>query len=124
MKMFGKISHIIIVLLLLVSTTGFSISKHYCENHIVSLAINKSAETCNNPEDSCCQNFTVHIEVEDYFNFIQDISLPTPVSIGLLFTNFNFSFKVQDSFNRLNLVIGSFPIQKIDKQSLLQRYLL
>ena len=89
--MAGKISHIVIVLLLLVSTTGFSISKHYCENHLVSVAINKNAEPCNNHEDSCCQNFTVHFEVEDYFNSTQDIYLPTPVSVGLLVPNFIFS---------------------------------
>ncbi len=72
--MFRKTAHIILALLLLITTSGFSISKHYCGSPLVKVSINSEAEPCcddmENP--NCCHNET------EYFKLIED--LVTPVS--------------------------------------------
>jgi len=73
--MFRKIVNIILVLLLLTTTIGFSVSKHYCGSHLVEVSINSEAEPCcedmNN--SNCCHNET------EYFQLKEDLF--TPVSI-------------------------------------------
>ncbi|MEX2427519.1 MAG: hypothetical protein WD577_04655 [Bacteroidales bacterium] len=55
-------------LLLLVATTGFSISAHYCGDSLVSVELNKEAEPyCDNPK--CCQTETVFSQLDDDFVF-------------------------------------------------------
>jgi len=73
--MFRKTAHIILTLLLLTTTIGFSVSKHYCGSHLVEVSINSEAEPCcddmENP--NCCHNET------EYFQLKED--LVTPVSL-------------------------------------------
>ena len=72
--MFRKIANILLVLLLLITTIGFFVSKHYCGSHLVEVSINSEAEPCcedmNN--SNCCHNET------EYFQLKED--LVTPVS--------------------------------------------
>ena len=56
--MLRKISHIIIVLLLLVTTMGLTIDKHYCGTRLVSVSILDEAESCCDMSDDCCHNDT------------------------------------------------------------------
>ncbi len=51
--MIRKISNIIIAIILLVSTTGFTISKHYCGNELITVEINGEAESCCDSPDCC-----------------------------------------------------------------------
>lgn len=54
-----KLVNILLVLLLLLSTTGVAISKHYCGEILQSVAVNHSPKSCcdgqDMPED-CCSN--------------------------------------------------------------------
>lgn len=72
--MFRKTANIILVILLLTTTIGFSVSKHYCGSRLVEISINSEAEPCcddmENP--NCCHNET------EYFQLKED--LVTPVS--------------------------------------------
>ena len=63
--MFRKITHIILSVFLMVSTTGITLSMHYCGGKWVSTSINKEAKSCCDGTDGCCENKTIHFEVED-----------------------------------------------------------
>ena len=63
--MLRKITHIVLALFLLVSTTGITISMHYCGGEYVSTSINKEAKSCCDSTGGCCENKTMHFEVED-----------------------------------------------------------
>ena len=59
--MLRKITHIIISLVLLVSTTGITIDKHYCGSRLVSVSIAGDSEPCCDTGDACC-----HDDVDTY----------------------------------------------------------
>ena len=65
-----KLIHIGLALLLLISTTGVSISKHYCGNILHDVSISAQADSCGDgmemPVD-CCKDITNHFLVEDDF---------------------------------------------------------
>lgn len=65
--MYSKITHIILSFILLVSTTGFTITKHYCGNTLESIAIDSIPESCCEMGD-CCHNETTHYQIEDDFS--------------------------------------------------------
>lgn len=75
--MLKAITNIILSLLILVSSTGIAINKHYCKNEVKSVAVYLTAESCCKAPCKCCHNETVTIKktVEDYsfstfsFNF-------------------------------------------------------
>jgi len=75
--MLKAITNIILSLLILVSSTGIAINKHYCNNEVKSIAIYHKVESCCNAPCKCCHNETVTIKktIEDYsfstlsFNF-------------------------------------------------------
>ncbi len=70
--MFRKTGHIILATLLLIATTGFSVSKHYCGSHLVEVAINSEIEPCcgDMGNSNCCHNET------EYFQLKEDIVSP------------------------------------------------
>ena len=62
--MVRKITHIIFAIVLLVASMGFTVSKHYCHNHLVSTAIDQEAESCGMNGD-CCKTETVLIQLNE-----------------------------------------------------------
>lgn len=63
--MLKKIKYIVLVVLLVASTVGAAISKHYCGDHIVSISFLSSAAPCCDDTDSdCCHN-------EDEFHILR-----------------------------------------------------
>lgn len=70
--MFRKTAHIVLVLLLLITTMGFSVSKHYCGSRLVEVSINSEAEPCCNDmgTSNCCHNET------EYFQLKEDLVKP------------------------------------------------
>nr|WP_319399065.1 hypothetical protein [uncultured Carboxylicivirga sp.] len=67
-------------LLLLTSTMGFTVSKHYCGAHLIDVSINKEAKSCCGDEGICksCHNETHHFQVENDFNMVTDFQLNIP----------------------------------------------
>lgn len=83
--MFRKITHIILAFFLLVSTTGVTLSMHYCGGELVSSSINKEAKACCDGTGGCCENKTIHFEVEDdYMSPVQVTNIQT-VELDILF---------------------------------------
>lgn len=67
--MFRKIAHILLIAVLLISTMGFSLSKHYCGTRLVEVKINSEAKSCcgNGCKSNCCHNETIHFQLKDNF---------------------------------------------------------
>lgn len=64
--MLKRVLNIVIIISLLISTTGLLISKHYCHGHLVSIAYGHDAESCCTSCNSC-QNETKFYQVKDDF---------------------------------------------------------
>jgi hypothetical protein len=65
--MLRKISHIVMALLLMVSTSGVTVAEHFCEGVLVSASILTTPEPCDNMPKGCCEDKRVHYEVKDDF---------------------------------------------------------
>lgn len=85
--MFRKITSLFLVFLLLATTTGYSISKHYCGDSFVKTSIIVEAESCCGDQETsdCCHNENEYFQMEEDFviPFIIE-ELPT-VDLDILF---------------------------------------
>nr|NQU90294.1 hypothetical protein [Bacteroidota bacterium] len=55
--MFRKIGYIILSALLILTTVGFNISRHYCGDKLVAVSIDLPTEPCcNDMENECCHD--------------------------------------------------------------------
>ena len=71
--MFKRTGYIIFTLLLTLSTAGLVISRHYCDQVLVSTAIDHSAEPCNHEGgDDCCSTETITVVLK--VDFIQPVT--------------------------------------------------
>ncbi|MBN2347412.1 MAG: hypothetical protein JXJ22_01160 [Bacteroidales bacterium] len=64
--MFRKLAHIILSLFLLTTTTGITLSKHYCGGKLVSTSLNHHVKSCCDM-DGCCHDETISIQVKNDF---------------------------------------------------------
>ena len=83
--MLRKITHIVLTLFLLVLTTGITISMHYCGGEYVSTSINEEAKSCCDGTDGCCENKSLHFEVEDDYVSSIVVENNTTVELDVLF---------------------------------------
>ncbi len=72
--------HIIIAGLLLFTTTGFTISKHYCGGNLIDVAINATPDPCCDADAGCCSDEESFHQLKTDFIFsditnIQDLIL-------------------------------------------------
>ena len=91
--MFTKVIHILMSLVLLISTTGLTVDKHYCGNNLVSVSFFGHARSCGDMDGSCCHQDTKTFKLtSDYtypvinLSFDQDtdeipVQVPAYVSI-------------------------------------------
>jgi len=73
--MLKRFSHIGLSLLLLISTVGFAVSKHYCGDALVDIAFNENAENCCDT-GSCCHNETQVFQLDEDFSVPQIANAP------------------------------------------------
>ena len=105
--MLRKITHIILSLVLLLSTTGITIDKHYCGSRLVSVSIAGDSQSCCDPGDGCCHNdidtfkltvdYTVSTVSIDFDQTIVEIPVQPSFYISLLdgsLTDAEFTFFV------------------------------
>lgn len=81
--MLRKISHIILSLLLLGSTMGLVISKHYCGGELVSVSVNHEADSCCDMA-GCCQNENHFYQVKDDFSTPVISTIPYLAELDIL----------------------------------------
>jgi len=125
--MFRKLIHITISALLLSVTAGYSISKHYCKNNLVSVSINQEAETCcdKKGEKECCHNETESFQLNDDFvissilenEIVKEIDL---FALCLIVIDNNFFIKLTSGFF---IAESPPPLKTQTKHSILQTYL-
>lgn len=65
--MLKKISHIILALLVLVTTMGMTVSAHYCGGELKSVQLVTASESCCDDACGSCRNELIQVEVEDDF---------------------------------------------------------
>ncbi len=71
--MIKKIGYIAIATLLILTTVGFVITRHYCNGELVSVQVDIPADNCCDEEaDNCCHN--------ENETFILDIDFTQPVN--------------------------------------------
>lgn len=105
--------HIFIAFLWLFSSTGFSITKHYCGNDYVSMAINLTPESCCET-GGCCHNETEAFQLdEDTLN--QSIILVDQITTFdiMVFENTFFEFKNTESYQTVYMDKVFIPPPKL-----------
>jgi hypothetical protein len=82
--MLKRISHIILSLVLLVSTMGMAVSKHYCGENLVSVSVfsNDNDSCCD--MDNCCQNETNVYQVKEDFSVPPGSTIPVLAELDIL----------------------------------------
>jgi hypothetical protein len=63
--MLRKIIHILITLLLIVTTTGVTFSMHYCGGELISTSVNTDTEKCCDGAGGCCEDINLRINIDD-----------------------------------------------------------
>ncbi|MBI9069904.1 MAG: hypothetical protein JEZ09_21610 [Salinivirgaceae bacterium] len=58
---------------------------HYCVGKYVFTSINKEAKSCCDGTGGCCENKTIHIEIENYYVSQIQIDNPKIVEMDVLF---------------------------------------
>ncbi|HSH19878.1 MAG TPA: hypothetical protein VLA03_05475 [Draconibacterium sp.] len=81
--MLKKFSHIILSALLLISTMGVAISKHYCSGSFVSASVFHEAKSCCGDSD-CCHNEDFLFKVKDDFSAPAVLSAPVLAELDIL----------------------------------------
>ncbi len=85
--MIKKAGHIILSMLLLLSTAGLAISKHYCGDELISTSIFLEADSCCDSDD-CCKNETEVFQLDEDFSVSAVVEIPESVQIDLLAVSF------------------------------------
>jgi hypothetical protein len=101
--MFKRAGHILIILLLLLGTTGVTITRHYCGGRLVGTSLFSAPKHCCNGECPMCHNEKIDLRITDNFQstqsqvdflagfktLLEHHSLPTLLAYS---THSNFSF--------------------------------
>lgn len=82
--MFRKIANIFVLLLFVVSTTGFTISKHYCKGDLVSVSVGSMTKLNNNNSPNCCHSKNEHLQLKDEFTYTQNPNLNHSVNFEII----------------------------------------
>lgn len=126
--MFRKTINISLVIVFLISTTGITLSKHYCHNRLVKISVNTEAKSCcEDGMGKCCRNDTLQFQVkEDFLYLMSEIQFENRDVIDLfILTNILFNQNTyQFAEKAYVLVAESPPPEIIVPLSKLQTYLL
>ncbi|MDX8339821.1 hypothetical protein SLH46_11545 [Draconibacterium sp. IB214405] len=85
--MIKKLSHIILATLLLISTMGMAVSKHYCHGQLVSVKLFEEADSCCD-DPGCCQNEDHFYQVKEDFSAPVISEIPVLAEIDVLHQTF------------------------------------
>jgi hypothetical protein len=65
--MLKQFTHTILIVFMLVSTIGFSITRHFCGGELVDVRLAKDIDSCCDMQDNCCHNESQTFQLEqDY----------------------------------------------------------
>jgi len=105
--MLKKALHISLVVLLLISTTGVTMYKHYCQGSLVSKSIGIPGKKCCNNSCKACHNESNTFKITDKYEANNNI-LKFKADVQKIFDNFSFAFILLhttiDSYSNNNLL--------------------
>lgn len=81
--MLKKLSHIILSVMLLVSTMGVAISKHYCGDSLISTSVFTEAESCCGDSD-CCHNEISFFQLDEDYSLSSISEIPFVAEVDLI----------------------------------------
>ena len=97
MKLFKSISSILLALLVLVSSSSFMVSMHFCGGHVQSFSLIKKAAPCSLEvqqapchkrmaikKSTCCDDKDVAFEGKNFSSKVHSLSTNTSASIAML----------------------------------------
>ena len=134
--MISKATHIILAVLLFISSAGFVVNKHYCQNELKSMALFHKAEPCHQDKATkscpmhssgekekkdCCDDKTEYVKATDEQiapSFQIDLQY-APALVAAIFVVFNIERPALDS-NTLHYLSYKPPIVLNDLSVLLQ----
>lgn len=127
--MLRKFSNIIIALLLIITTSGFTISMHYCGTKLVSVSVDNKAQSCCNDENGhCCHDVTEYFRLKEDFitSFVQfNFENIFPVELANIPTLLSEHLCKAESTGDLFIIADSSPPLKVHSVlAQLQTYLL
>ncbi|MBW6534067.1 MAG: hypothetical protein K0B11_03590 [Mariniphaga sp.] len=124
--MLRNFSHIILSFLLLFATTGMAVSKHFCDEFLISTSLfSESEPCCNNSE--CCQNESSFYQLDEDFSAPAFTPLPKILELELFIAVAKFDFEIfgESDEKSFNTERKSPPLPKIQTAlSLKQAWLL
>lgn len=126
-KMLRKVIHIIITLLLIITTAGFTVSKHFCENRLVSVSIYDNAAPCNHQGNAnCCHASQVHFQLENEFDLKEFSIMPNmkEVQVSTMFSATNLFVKQENLLQNFPYATLKIPLLGQPCQAGLQQFLL
>jgi hypothetical protein len=138
----AKLLHIILALSVLYSTTGFTLSKHFCQEKLQEVSLFAKAGSCGHSKTSSCQHSSHHCDspvdksaegccknTTEYYQLDQEKqvqsfgykSLKAPVQLADILVVFNIE-PPADDLHFLSYQTYKPPIVCDDFQSLLQTF--
>ena len=63
--MIRNLLHLTLIGILLISSTGFAVSFHFCGDSLVSVFINSEDEPCCGEKSTCCENKTDYLQLDE-----------------------------------------------------------
>ncbi len=124
--MLKRVSHIFLSALLLISTMGMAVSKHYCGENLVSVSLFEEADSCCGDTD-CCHNENQNYVLKNDFSSPQILNVPVLAEVDIIgFELFNdFFTDTYKSKSTIQFISDSPPPPTIQKTlALKQLYLL
>ncbi len=124
--MHKKALHIILSLVLLVSTTGVTFSMHYCGGQYVSTSLFVEADSCCGDACGCCENKNVHYEVDDDYTSPVVSVIDPSIELDLLIELFYFeidAIELSTQPVKKTFEDTSPPLPIAERLSLLQSFL-
>ncbi|KAF0237651.1 MAG: hypothetical protein FD181_1708 [Prolixibacteraceae bacterium] len=114
--MLKKASHIILSALLLISSIGLVVSKHYCRNDLISIAFDKEAGSCCGNAD-CCHHENQYYNLEEDYSMPQISNVPVLAEFVIIGIELmpEFLSKTQKSKHTILVFTDSPPPPKIQK---------
>lgn len=102
-------SHIILSLLLLISTSGLAISKHYCGGELISTSVFTEADSCCDSDD-CCKNETELIQLDVDYSVSSTVVVPESAQVDLLaFSLVVFNLSIEENTTTHEFVLSDSP---------------
>jgi len=125
--MVKSILHITVSIVLLISTIGITISRHYCGENLIHTALFLEAESCCDGSADCCHNETEYFQFKDDYVSSVVFDISDVQELDLIFMEFPVLLTlglVEIEEEKVFIPESPPPLLTQTKLSLLQTYLI